>query len=520
MLYYNFKNYDGFKDLFGTIKHGNNTQSRRNKILLAYLKDKNLLHQAVAGNDYTFLHIANMTELENRVTEEILVSGNEDEELPYDLQLMGKTYHSAIYETDEYQGLCEDGDSKCIRYYNHQSGRIFKMKAGRLYKHLILETAFGKTLPEQVITYLCEIFAAKWQSYTLNRLPKHKLYVDQDFERIYSSQCCEGDFCSCMVDKGYHGFYENAVNASAACLENENGKVIARCIIYNEVKDQNDKVYRLAERQYSSGNNDVLKRALVDALIKGNYIDGYKKVGASCNDSNAFVGINGESLADRNFRIACNLDWDDDLSYQDSFKSYDMGTKTAANYYYGDLDLSTTDGSLSSGDEYCCYDDYHGYGCDETVLVHVHNREYDCDSDNLGDFVWVDGLEEYHHVDDVIYCEHCDRCVLKEDSYYSEITEENYCCESCREKAEEAYKEENWVYSDYDGEYYEDEEDITYYWRWNREMEVYEEKSICIESLNHLLYNEEFYEFDNVYFDQIDPATNLPYGYKLIKTVA
>ena len=49
---------------------------------------------------------------------------------------------------------------------------------------------------------------------------------------------------------------------------------------------------------------------------------------------------------------------------------------------------------------------------------------------------------------------------------------------------------------------------------------MYEEKSICIESLNHLLYNEDFYEFDNVYFDQIDPATNLPYGYKLVKTVA
>lgn len=54
MLYYNFKNYDGFKDLFGTIKHGNNTQSRKNRILLAYLKDRKLLHQAAAGNNYSF----------------------------------------------------------------------------------------------------------------------------------------------------------------------------------------------------------------------------------------------------------------------------------------------------------------------------------------------------------------------------------------------------------------------------------------------------------------------------------
>ena len=55
MLYYNFKNYEEFNTLFGIVKHGNNCESRKNKILLAYLKDKNLLHQAVENNDYTFL---------------------------------------------------------------------------------------------------------------------------------------------------------------------------------------------------------------------------------------------------------------------------------------------------------------------------------------------------------------------------------------------------------------------------------------------------------------------------------
>ena len=520
MLYYNFKNYDEFKELFEIIKHGNDNESRKNKILLAYLKDKDLLHQAVASNEYTFLHISDMSELEQRLQNEIRVSGLEDKSLSYELRLINQTYYSAIYETDEYRGLCEDGDPKCVRYYNHQSGRIFKMKAGKLYRQLILETNFGKGLPEQVINYLCEEFAAKWQTFTIGRLPKNKLHVNQDFERIYSSECCEGDFYSCMVDKGYHGFYEYSVNASAAYLENENGKVIARCIIYNKAKDQDGKNWRLAERQYSTGNNEILKRALVDALVKGNHIDGYKKVGAGCNEARNFVDINGNSLSDRKFSIDCDLDWDDDLSYQDSFKWYDIDARIADNYGHGSTDLSVTDGSLNGADDDRPYDDYHGYSCDETVLVHVHGREYDCDADNLGDFVWVDTLEEYHHVDDVTYCENCDRCVLKEDGCYSEITEEDYCCESCLEKAEQKYKEEHWTYSDYDGEYYEDEEDITYYQRWNREKEVYEEKSISVESLRHLLYNEEFYEFDNEYFDQVNPATNLPYGYKLIKTVA
>ena len=520
MLYYNFKNYEEFNTLFGIVKHGNNHESRKNKILLAYLKNKDLLHQAVTSNDYSFLHIADMTELENRMTNEILISGNEDEELPYDLRLMGRTYYSSIYETDENQGLCEDGDPKCVRYYNHKTGKIFKMKAGKLYRNLILETEFGRTLPKQVVTYLCEEFAAKWQTYTMGKLPKNKLYVNQDFKRIYSSDCCEGDFYSCMVDKGYHNFYKYSVNASAAYLENEEGKIIARCIIFNEAKDQNDKVYRLAERQYSTGNNDVLKRALVDALIKGNYIDGYKKVGASCNESNAFVGINGESLADRKFRIACDLDWDDDLSYQDSFKSYDMDTRTAANYCYGDLDLSTTDGCLSDSDEDRPYDDYHERYCDETVLVYVHGRELDCDTDDLDDFIWIDELEEYHHKDDVISCDNCGCHHLKDDSYYSTFTEEYYCCESCREKAEKKYKEENWTYSDYDDDYFEDETEVTYYQHWNPVIQTYEEKSISESSLIQQLRDEIFYEFDNVYFDRIDPATNLPYGYKLIKKVA
>jgi hypothetical protein len=520
MLYYNFKNYDEFKNLFGIIKHGNNTQSRKSKILLVYLKDKALLHLAAINNDYTLLHISDMAELEKRMEKEIIQSGTEDAGLPYELHLMNKTYHSFTYATDEYQGLCEDGDSKAVRYYNHKTGKVFKMKAGKLYRHLILETKFGKTLPEQVITYLCEVFAEKWQTFTMNRLPRHRLHVNRNFERLYSSECCDGDFCSCMVDKGYHGFYKNSVNASAAYLENEEGKIIARCIIYNEVKDQDGKVWRLAERQYSSGNNEILKRALVDALAKERHIDGYKKVGAGCHEARNFVDLEGNSLSDRRFRISCDLDWDDDLSYQDSFKYYNDSTRIADNYEEGYLVLDVTEGSLNNADDNQLYDDYHEYSCDETTLVYVHGCEYNCDSNNLGDFVWVNDLEQYHHVDDVIFCNNCECCVLKEDSYYSGITKKDYCCEHCKEKAEKEYKEENWHWSDYNSEYYKDKEDIVYYHHWNWEKGEYEEKTISIDSLRSLLYTYDFFEFDNEYFDTVNPATNLPYGYKLIQIVA
>lgn len=79
------------------------------------------------------------------------------------------------------------------------------------------------------------------------------------------------------------------------------------------------KKWRLAERQYATDESNTLKRALIDALIKGGHIDGYKRVGAGCGDARAFVDLEENSLSDRKFRIECDLDWDDTLSYQDSF---------------------------------------------------------------------------------------------------------------------------------------------------------------------------------------------------------
>lgn len=320
MLYYKFKNHEEFKELFGIVKHGNGNESRKNKILLHFLKDRRLLHEAAVSGNYLLLHISDMATMKNLVTEKIIRSGDENRSLPYVIDLMGKRYYSSTYSTDDNKGLCEDGDTKAVRYINMENGeRVFKMKAGKFYRHLIQETDFGRKLPQQVVTFLCEEFAGEWQSYTMGQLPKNKLHVDKDFKRIYSSKCCKGNFGSCMVDRDHHYFYLNAVNASAAYLEDEEGKVISRCVIFNEVKDEEGKVWRLAERQYASEENEILKRALVEALIDGNYIDGYKKTGAGCGDARAFVDIHGNSLAGKRFRIDCDLDLEDTLSYQDSF---------------------------------------------------------------------------------------------------------------------------------------------------------------------------------------------------------
>lgn len=518
MLYYKFRNYEEFKELFGIVKHGNGNESRKNKILLSLLKDRRLLHESMASGNYLLLHISDMATMKNLVTEKIIRSGDENRSLPYVTDLMGKRYYSSTYSTDDNKGLCEDGDTKAVRYINMKNEeRVFKMKAGKFYRHLILETDFGKTLPQQVVTYLCEEFAAEWQSYTMGKLPKNKLYVNRDFQRIYSSECCRGGFGSCMVDREHHSFYENAVNASAAYLEDEDGKVISRCILFNEVKDEEGKIWRLAERQYASEENEVLKRALVEALIAGDYIDGYKKVGAGCGDAGAFVDIHGNSLSEKRFSIDCDLDWGDTLSYQDSFKWYDMGKRKADNYGNGGWGLDTTSSCL---DDDSCYDDYHDYSCRDTTCVYVEGRECYCDSDNLDDFIWVEREDEYHHRDDVQKCPECGEYFVTARGRYSDITEETYCDDDCRSDAETSYKQENWYYSHYDEEYFESEDELTHYYEWNSGLGDYEKKTISEKSADELWEKGELYRFGNELFDLIDNEFNLPYGYQLIKTVA
>jgi hypothetical protein len=68
------------------------------------------------------------------------------------------------------------------------------------------------------------------------------------------------------------------------------------------------------------------------------------------------------------------------------------------------------------------------------------------------------------------------------DGYHSDITGEDYCCESCMEDAERDYKENNWYWSEYDGEYFENQSDVT---EWvNEDGDV---QTISVDSLDRML---------------------------------
>ena len=119
-----------------------------------------------------------------------------------------------------------------------------------------------------------------------------------------------------------------------------------------------------------------------------------------------------------------------------------------------------------------------------------------------------------------VCCDNCGENLLKDNAEYSEVTEEHYCCKECMEKAEDTFKRKNWYYSEYDNEWYEDYTDITCIHIWNESEGIYEDKSINVDTLCRLLKNEDAWEFGEDVFDEVNPSTNLPYGYKLKKEMS
>ena len=491
MLNFNIRDYEDFKFLFGLELHGNGVKSRKNKILLQHLKNSALIRWCRKHNDWSLLHIRSMAELKHLVLLYIRETGKADINLPNKVILIGNTYWSGQYRTDNMEGLCEDFDKKAVRYLNTKTERVYKMKAGKFFTAIIKETELGQILSSQVVNWLSEEFTQDWQTYTYGKTPEVELHVDDNFEVIYDETACK-DFngCSCMVGRDRHPFYENAVEAKAAYLLDREGYVLARAIIFTNVIDQNGTIWRLLERQYSKESNEVLKRLLVDLCIKGGHIDGYKQIGAGCSESRAFVANDGSSLADMKFSIHCELELYDTLSYQDSFKFYDYDCNTAYNYADSSYTycLDTTDVNLDGeedDDDDQAYDEYHDYNCPEVRVCYFHGEEIDVDVENLEDFIYVESEGEYHHKDDVTQCDCCGKWLVKEDATYNSNAEAFFCDDKCESK----YIKENFTYSEYDDEYFWHEDDVTTIQTWDEDIQNYREITISCLSRDWLINN-------------------------------
>lgn len=574
MLYYDFKNYEEFNEIFGIIEHGNGVKSRRNKILLSVYKDRswlrhhirctyerNLLDMADLYNgkiaracarnlkNYAaYVEIRDWLQKKSCITANVRIDPLRCKTLPvlkgvlmdalhermlgtpdanHSLYLNGYWYCSDSFETDDMDGLCEDGTLNSIRYRNIEKERVFKMKAGKMFNHIMSCNTITRDMPEQIQRWLSEEFVADWIEYARQNIGdvKYQLHVDDNFCAIYSSGRCVGNFGSCMVDDGQWTFYRDAVDAKAAYLTNENDEIVARCIVFTDVKDEDGNKWRLAERQYSKDSDLSLQRQLVMALIRDGHIDGYKKVGASCSDASAFLDNEGNSLECKEFKISCRLCFGDTLSYQDSFKWYDYDRGIAANYEMGDYDLGVTDSRFGSSED-DCWSEYNQEYISEDEVCYVDTRDdYFYSNQVLRANVWnsynkcfhtetcfeddcVEIGDEWYYIGDdpedngIRMCPECEEYyVPSHGNFYSELTDEDYCCESCMEDAEKRWHEDNGdVYSQYDCMWYEDaDEVITARW-WRKYLNRYEDYTIYVESFNELVEDGEATEYCGAYY--------------------
>lgn len=456
MLYFNFKNYEEFKAMFGKRVGNNGKLIRSNHILLAYYK-----HEFKCGRFPNLKSITSIDELYNWLLSRLGWNNKLSNGI--------KFYHPE-YELDVCNGVCEDGDSRCIRYFK-SDGRVFKMKAGKFMRKLLEYNEIAKHNCEQVVIYVCERFAEEWKSHVeSNYGDKYVLHVNDDFYKIYDYSYCRNGFNSCMMNDCQYEFYEKAVKAKAAYLEDSNGHIVARCVIFTEVHDDNTgETFRLAERQYAANEDNVLKQILVDKLIKGGHIDGYKRVGADCHNKRAFLFNNGESMMSRELSIECNLELDDIISYQDSFKHFNYSYQTADNYSYDGYDLATTDQTLN-GDR--VYDSYHEYYCNEVEDVYMWNEhrgyyyQETCDVEVLRDeFLycerndryydeaeWSEYEQDYIPKDEAEYCEYLHDWLWNDRTTYSDEMEDHlpdYEYDEILLK----WKEENWEWDEYNEEF-------------------------------------------------------------------
>lgn len=509
-----FKNYEEFKKMFAIVEHGNGAKSRKNKILLAWLKDRRFLktwlyvqrlylEKGVSKEiifKYDYLSAKSMDDVKNAVMHimrwfapYVFDPQNESYEYVEDSKLFDLNdwtlRHRTLY-LDDRNGLCADRDTKSVRYINSErDDRVFKMKAGKFITSCLDSLPFTEILPEQVKRWIGEEFARDWQVYAESRIGVSTLTLHvgsgkSDFETIYDDKRYKGDFHSCMGGADQYSFYADAVDASAAWLTDSDGMIVARCVIFNDVRDEEGKSWRLAERQYSSDMDEVLKQTLVDRLIKEGLIDGYKRVGVDCHDNRNFVANNGESLRTKRFSIECRLCEGDTLSYQDSFVYYNYNEDIACNYddaHYTDK-LDETDYYFKCSrnnekwsdysqewiaDDVAEYDDYHEdwmhEDCSTDAIYnghHIHINEYRTndfswsEEENCyiyeNETVWVKNLNdnilrrnavedingEWQRANDCVHSAYHDEYILKEDAIYSEVLEDWFEDEETMHEAE------------------------------------------------------------------------------------
>lgn len=155
MIYFkSFRNYESFKEVFGLRECGNGNTSRTNKILLGCLTNKDFFKFCVSHKEYVdYLSINNMADFKRNLFYDVSRSslhewyrkgGSYEWEFVIDGQKY--TFYVNNMEMDGNHGICDDGDTRAIRYRNVEADRIYKMKAGKFFTKVLEGCEFGRIL--------------------------------------------------------------------------------------------------------------------------------------------------------------------------------------------------------------------------------------------------------------------------------------------------------------------------------------------------------------------------------------
>ncbi len=348
---------------------------------------------------------------------------------------------SAVYATDDNNGVCADGDPLSVRYRRIDNGRVFKMKCGKFFRRLVDET--HPELPESGRVYFSEQLSAMYRAGHAQD-GRYRLTLDRDFETIYSGH----HFGSCMAGKGQWKFYRDSSPDTLAAGLWDGDNLVARCVVYLATDDETGKTYRLAERQY--GGNSEVRRQLIYLLIEQNKIDGYKQLEASCWDNRNFVLLDGTSLKNAHLSVKCTACDGDVQSFQDSFRYLDTCEGVARNWEGDgyDADMACTNPYVNENDDDSDEDDHDGE-------IYV---EHDGEWYNEDDVCWLDYRNEYRHNDDCRYSECEERDLLAGDT--TRLYNGDYChdnnaveIEAGEHYGEYAYTDDSNLVQDYASRY-------------------------------------------------------------------
>ena len=341
MLYFQIKDYNEFREIFGTCKSARG--SIQNRILLSFWKTRFKRNCIIdIENAGIASKIRTMSELFDTVME------NLNQHIPDVYQNLGQvsfrikdqmyTFYCTKYTSVDPKATRVTNstciDPKCITVWDTHTKKKYNVKISKIFLDACQTNKV--VIGEPTTIYCAEELQRRWEAYMNSVLGSLELVVDKDFHKIYNSECHAGPITSCMNNKNNYHFYEKSVNASAASLidNNQEGKIVARCIIFHDVEICNrEGKYNFAERQYAvNDQGDMYKHILIQKLIEAHLIDFYKVIGASCGDVTALIDANGRPLKDTKVKIAMNLKYNDYLSYQDTFKNYYPDQHYAYNY--------------------------------------------------------------------------------------------------------------------------------------------------------------------------------------------